>query len=421
MLETLTAMRDQHLAGRKTTSLRLANEAATLARSCFGSEDPRTFEARHAVILAGRLFRSEASADKMRDLLTEARRVLPSGSPLIAVLERDWMAFRAEDDRWRAEGPAVKATFEAALRDHGAASRQTFRARERLLGHLLLRGDPNEIRREARALRADAGEAFGPSDPQALWLSSVVAWCELRLGDVAAAEREYHPVFDRWLGVADFAESGLRDTVRNYAMARRFNDDLIGFWRIHDDRADRLARTNWPRERIGILLSRGSWWRYIIASEAVPEAWHDRAFDDRAWAAGEAWFSIGRGQSGGRVATWPPAHSGPMNVVLFRTTFDVADPGGWSALRLRLSCDNAGVAWLNGKEVARLRLPAGSALSAPAPAPSLADPITYHPEVFTIESSSLVSGKNVLAVEVHRTARPDAGLFFEAQLEGLTP
>jgi hypothetical protein len=98
----------------------------------------------------------------------------------------------------------------------------------------------------------------------------------------------------------------------------------------------------------------------------------------------------------------------------FRTTFQV--PSDVQPLQpwLDTLVDDGAVVYVNGTEVLRLRMPSG-AIDASTLASSAVPEATLSPG-HLVDPSTLVSGKNVLAVEVHQAAPNDTDLAFDAAL-----
>jgi len=104
----------------------------------------------------------------------------------------------------------------------------------------------------------------------------------------------------------------------------------------------------------------------------------------------------------------------------FRKSFLFSDTPADTALDLDLAVADGAVVWLNGTEVVRHNMPSGvvshstPALSAIGPAPILTG--------LPLPSASLITGTNVLAVEVHLANPVEQGLVFGAALNAtVTP
>ncbi len=116
-----------------------------------------------------------------------------------------------------------------------------------------------------------------------------------------------------------------------------------------------------------ILVPTGSVWRYRDDGSDQGTAWRAPAFDDTAWAWGPAQLGYGDGDEVTTVA-FGPNSSAKFITTYFRTSFNVADPAAFTGLNLRVLRDDGVVVYLNGVEVFRDNLPAGSiTYTTPAP------------------------------------------------------
>lgn len=104
----------------------------------------------------------------------------------------------------------------------------------------------------------------------------------------------------------------------------------------------------------------------------------------------------------------------------FRTSFDFGDPPARTALSLDLAVDDGAIVWLNGTEVHRHNLPAGTITHATRATTAVGEaPILTS---IPLPSSALVAGRNVVAVEVHQAEVADPGMLFGAALTAtITP
>ena len=98
----------------------------------------------------------------------------------------------------------------------------------------------------------------------------------------------------------------------------------------------------------------------------------------------------------------------------FRTKFTLAGAPQLAALQLQTVVADGAVFYLNGTEVLRLNLPAGPITAATLALTNVPDPAFLGP--YGLPSSALVSGANVLAVEVHPAAGGTNHIFFAANL-----
>jgi chitodextrinase len=158
------------------------------------------------------------------------------------------------------------------------------------------------------------------------------------------------------------------------------------------------------------LVARGATWRYRDDGwDGGNGAWRGLGFDDGAWRQGPAELGLDDGDEatviGGRYQVTDH----------FRRTFDVGDASSVTALRLDLLADDGAVAYVNGTEVARDNLPAGTITSATDAVEYRTGQAETRTISFTVPPSVLRDGQNVLAVEVHQAwGSPDVS--FDARL-----
>ena len=131
----------------------------------------------------------------------------------------------------------------------------------------------------------------------------------------------------------------------------------------------------------------------------------------------------GAGPSGFRVETSGTANRWmPTNTLLatgsdtkyFRTAFVVSGALDTAVMQVRTAVDDGAVFYLNGTEVLRLNMPDGTVTRATAATTNVVTAVLSGP--FSLPTTSLVSGTNVLAVEVHQFPAGTNDLFFGAAL-----
>jgi hypothetical protein len=162
------------------------------------------------------------------------------------------------------------------------------------------------------------------------------------------------------------------------------------------------------------LVARGSAWHFLSDGGPAPAGWAGAAFDDGAWKAGAARIGFG---GDGELTTAGFGADPERKVVTtyFRRRFEVVDRAKVTALRLRFLRDDGIAVFLNGQAVARDHLAAGAGPSTLATTTiGGADEQAWN-EV-TVPPSSLVTGLNVLAAEVHQSALDSSDLSFDLEL-----
>ena len=163
------------------------------------------------------------------------------------------------------------------------------------------------------------------------------------------------------------------------------------------------------------LLAVGSSWRYLSRSSAAPATWPQPSFNDSTWLVGDA--PLGFGQPG-IVTTINGGSSGSRYpTVYFRSTVVVEDPASLTTLTASLKRDDGAVVYINGVEVLRNNLAAGTVSYS-----TLADSASDNGSVFysfSLPSSAiqlLAPGTNTIAVEVHQSSATSSDLVFDLGL-----
>lgn len=98
----------------------------------------------------------------------------------------------------------------------------------------------------------------------------------------------------------------------------------------------------------------------------------------------------------------------------FRTTFDTPNDIEFLQPWLDTLVDDGAVFYLNGTEILRLRMPAGQPNASTLASSTVTNAILESGNLFA--PAAFVSGKNVLAVEVHQAAANDVDMTFDALL-----
>jgi hypothetical protein len=167
-----------------------------------------------------------------------------------------------------------------------------------------------------------------------------------------------------------------------------------------------------------VVVPKGATWKYVDDGSDQGTAWRAAAFDDSGWAQGPAELGYGDGDESTVVGYGPD----PLNryvTTYFRHHFTVPDPGAFLAVSIAVQRDDGAVVYLNGIEVARSNMPAGTItyLTHAADVVSDATENVYY-ESFA-PASVLVAGANVLAVEIHQHTVSSSDISLDLELRGL--
>jgi len=165
------------------------------------------------------------------------------------------------------------------------------------------------------------------------------------------------------------------------------------------------------------LINTGAVWKYWAQTTFPGNGWPTLAFADAAWPSGPAQLGFGDGDESTLVA------SNGQWTTYFRRAFQIVDPSFYTNLTMRLLRDDGAVVYLNGAEIWRNNMPANGPILLDTPASSSVDG-AEESRWWTnrISPASLVSGTNMLGVEIHQfNLSIPSDLSFDFQLLGDAP
>ncbi|MHC5210493.1 MAG: purple acid phosphatase family protein [Planctomycetota bacterium] len=169
-------------------------------------------------------------------------------------------------------------------------------------------------------------------------------------------------------------------------------------------------------EPLVTLVPAGSPWLYLDDGSNQGTAWKEPGFDHGGWSAGTAQLGYGDGDES-TVVSFGPNPANKYVTTYFRHAFAVADPAAWSAVYLHLLRDDGAVVYLNGEEVFRSNLPAGTITSTTYAVGTVSGAEETLYELIVLSPDLLVSGSNVLAVEIHQRSADSSDISFDLRLE----
>jgi hypothetical protein len=167
------------------------------------------------------------------------------------------------------------------------------------------------------------------------------------------------------------------------------------------------------------LAPTGADWKYLDDGSNQGTAWRTTGFNDAAWLSGPAQLGFGDGDE----ATVVRSNRLDGTLVLttyFRHRFVVTNAPAFTNLWLRVLRDDGAVVYLNGAEVFRNNMPAGT-ITYTTLASTSVPPADESSNFYTtnVSPSRLVNGTNLFAVEVHQASTNSSDLSFDLELLGL--
>lgn len=174
-----------------------------------------------------------------------------------------------------------------------------------------------------------------------------------------------------------------------------------------------LALTHAPAESQQPFVKSGATWAFLDDGSNQGVNWKAPAFDDKAWKRGPSKLGYG-GDGEATILGFGNSPSAKFTTTYFRHEFTLSGVAP-ATVTLRLIRDDGAVVYINGNEVWRSNMAAGEVTSATfAATPMAGEPEKAWHET-QIAGSTLVAGRNVIAVEVHqdRPSSSDLGMDLE--------
>lgn len=174
------------------------------------------------------------------------------------------------------------------------------------------------------------------------------------------------------------------------------------------------ANIFWPTT----LISTGAVWKYSDIGANLGTAWRSNSFNDAAWPSGPA--MLGYSDANGLYPRTTNSYGADANnkyiTTYYRRTFMAEEPSTYNSVSVSVQRDDGAVVYLNGAEVFRSNMPAGTVnyLTLASSAVSGADEATFYPAA--INPSALRSGTNLLAVEIHQNTNTSSDIAFDLAL-----
>lgn len=165
----------------------------------------------------------------------------------------------------------------------------------------------------------------------------------------------------------------------------------------------------------GNFVAAGASWSYSFGAAAPANGWQATDFDSASWSTGTAPLGWGHSQLGTTLTSPDPK---PITSY-YRKSFTISDATKVASVLLTTRADDGIVVYVNGTEVLRQNIGAGTVTSttyastAVSGSTAVANPMTV-----TVPGSAFVTGTNVIAAEVHSNYRSTTSHSFELSAKG---
>lgn len=165
------------------------------------------------------------------------------------------------------------------------------------------------------------------------------------------------------------------------------------------------------------LIATGSVWRYLDTGVDPGATWRQRGFDDSTWASGRGVLGYGQGDEATLLGFGLNPAAKPVTT-WFRRQVVVPDASRVYSLAARLLRNDGAAVYLNGVEVWRDNLPGGQLTAATLATNPVDGPGSAAYLSSAWNPALLVSGTNVVAVEVHQSSPSGPDVRFDLELLG---
>jgi VCBS repeat-containing protein len=163
-----------------------------------------------------------------------------------------------------------------------------------------------------------------------------------------------------------------------------------------------------------IIIPAESEWRYLDNGDVLSSSWRTPAYDDSAWLVGTGQFGYGDGDETTLINFGDNPNSRPI-VTYFRRDFIIDDRANLHRAWVGLLRDDGAAFYVNNNGVNFSNLNSTSGNLALEPVTGQ-DENTYFPIEFRF--ADLVSGRNVIAVQVHQASHTSNDMSFDLYLHG---
>ncbi|MFM1769345.1 MAG: hypothetical protein RJA22_1874 [Verrucomicrobiota bacterium] len=162
------------------------------------------------------------------------------------------------------------------------------------------------------------------------------------------------------------------------------------------------------------LIPSNSVWRYSDTNGDLGTAWRTLNYTETNWNTGPA--ELGFGDGGEATLVNGGSSTARTPTFYFRHKFVVNDPAAFNSLYLGVQRDDGAVAYLNNQEVYRGNVPAGATYATYTTTTTTSE-TTYF--ATNLSPATLVTGTNIMAVEVHQSDAASSDMSFNLLFVGL--
>lgn len=162
------------------------------------------------------------------------------------------------------------------------------------------------------------------------------------------------------------------------------------------------------------LIGSGATWTYLDDGSRLGTRWRRLNYSDRSWRTGDAELGYGDGDEKTVVRSGPDGNR--HITTYFRRHFAVYDHSRISRLEIELKRDDGAVVYINGQEVIRDNMPAGTVRGRTLAVSDINGAAEDEFNRWILSPDVLVDGDNIVAVEIHQVAPTSNDISFDLRL-----
>ena len=172
-----------------------------------------------------------------------------------------------------------------------------------------------------------------------------------------------------------------------------------------------------PGPAVGAFpVPRGATWKFHDQGQDLGTAWTTPAYNDATWSYGPA--VLGYGDPVTTTLGFGPNSAAKYPTYYLRHNFEVANAALYDTLTFQMRRDDGAVVYLNGVEQFRTNMPSGTISYSTYASGTVdgANETAYF--TFKVPSRQLLTGANVLAVELHQDRASSSDVTFDLEMSG---
>lgn len=161
-------------------------------------------------------------------------------------------------------------------------------------------------------------------------------------------------------------------------------------------------------------------WKYLDNGTDPGSTWNTNSFSDGTWSYGPA--KLGYGLNPITTVSYGTDPNNKYITTYLRKEINIADINAvQDSLDLSLLRDDGAIVYINGTEVARSNMPAGTVTNTTLASSDITAPNETLYTTYRISKSALVTGTNTIAVEIHQSAATSVDISFDLELKEYFP